>query len=136
MKAAKTDNKDLYYTADHEWISFQGTVACIGVCHFKLSGFKEVDQIIYNATSGLQKAGETIATLRYNDFAVEVKMPVDGKIMETNPNLIYRENGYLIKHAETDGWIARIIPSQPFERKGLLLPRQYQMNGKSKFLKQ
>lgn len=136
MKAEKTTNKDLYYTTEHEWINFQGTVAYIGVCHFKLSGFKGIDQIIFNATSGLRKAGETIATLKYQDFEVVVTMPVDGKIIETNPTLIYSEPDYLIKYAESNGWIARIVPSQPYERKRLLLPKQYQMNGKSKFSKQ
>lgn len=136
MKAEKTANRDLYYTTDHEWINFQGTIAYIGVCHFKLSGFKGIDQITYKATSGLRKAGETIATLTYHDFEIVVAMPVDGKILETNPTLIYSEPDYLIKHAETNGWIARIVPSQPYERKGLLLPKQYQMNGKSKFSKQ
>ena len=41
----------------------------------------------------------------------------------------------LLHYPENNGWIAMIIPAQPYERKDLLLPQQYQMNGKSKYAK-
>lgn len=135
MKTDKTIKKDLYYTTDHEWIDFQGTVAYIGICNFKLTGFKEIEQVIFNATSGFKQKGDPIVTLKYHDFLVDVTMPVDGKIIETNPTLIYSDSSYLVQNAETNGWIARIVPAQPYERNGLLLPNQYQMNGKSKYAK-
>lgn len=41
----------------------------------------------------------------------------------------------LLRQPENNGWIALIVPSQPYERKDLLLPKQYQMNGKNKYAK-
>lgn len=131
----KSTKKDLYYTKDHEWIDFQGTIAYIGVSSFKLIGFKEIQQVIFNKPSGFKKGGDLIATIKYNDYRIEAYMPVDGKVMEINTNLIYGDKNLLLQQAESKSWIALIVPSQPYERKDLLLPKQYQMNGKSKYAK-
>jgi len=37
----KTTGKDLYYTKAHEWVTFKGTIAYIGIAGFKLTGFRE-----------------------------------------------------------------------------------------------
>jgi len=135
MKMEKSTNKDLYYTKDHEWIDFQGTVAYIGVCSFKLTGFKEIHQISFKESSGFRKKGEVIATVKYNDYQIEAHMPVDGKLVQVNDTLLSGDQNVLLQNPENRGWIALIVPSQPYERKDLLLPKQYQMNGKSKYAK-
>ena len=136
MKTKKLPAKDLYYTTDHEWIDFQGSVAYIGVCQFKLLGFKEVHQITFKGDSGFRKKTDVIASIKYNDYQIEVHMPVDGKIVEFNENLLAGNRDTLLLQPESTGWIAKIVPSQPYERKDLLLPQQYLMNGKSKHAKE
>ncbi|MEI9806580.1 MAG: hypothetical protein WDO16_01155 [Bacteroidota bacterium] len=84
MNTKKATKKDLYYTNEHEWIDFQGTVAYVGVCAFKLSGFKEIHQVICSEEYGFKKLGEVIATIKYSDYQVEVRMPVDGKLQQVN----------------------------------------------------
>ena len=135
MKMEKSANKDLYYTNDHEWIDFQGSVAYTGVSSFKLTGFKEIQQITLIETSGFLKKDDVIATIRYNDYKIEAHMPVDGKLVRVNDILLTSDQNVLLHHPETSGWIALIIPSQPYERKDLLLAKQYQMNGKGKYAK-
>ena len=135
MNTAKTNNKDLYYTKDHEWIDFQGTVAYTGVCHFKLLGFKEIHQIRFKEPSGFKKKGDVIATITYNDYQIEAHMPVDGKVVEVNETLLSGNRNALLQHAENSGWLVLLIPSRPYERGDLLLPKQYQMNGKGKYAK-
>jgi glycine cleavage system H protein len=132
MNSERSTNKDLYYTTDHEWIDFQGSIAYIGVCQFKLLGFKEVHQIGFRETSGFSKKGEVIAVIKYKDYQIEAHMPVDGKIIRVNEALQSGDPSLLLRHAENSGWIAVINPSQPYERRGLLPPKQYQMNGKGK----
>ena len=135
MKNKESGAKDLYYTKDHEWIDFQDSVAYVGISHFKLTGFKEIQQVIFNDLTGFKQKGESIAAIKYNDYQVEVTMPVDGKMVKVNTDLLYGNQNLLLNHAETIGWVALIAPSQPFERNDLLLPKQYQMNGKSKYAK-
>jgi len=135
MHTEKSAKKDLYYTYDHEWIDFQGTVAYTGVCLFKLLGFKEIHQIRFREASGFKKRGDVIAVLKYNDYTIEAHMPVDGKIIQLNDALLSGNPNQLLQQAENSGWIALIVPSQPYKRKYLLLPKQYQLNGKSKYAK-
>ena len=110
MKTRKLTNKDLYYTLDHEWIDFQGSVAYIGVCQFKLLGFKKAIQITFKEDSGFKKKSDVIATIKYNDYQIEVHMPVDGKIVEFNKNLLAGNPDTLLLQSESTGWIAKIVP--------------------------
>ena len=135
MKNKESGAKDLYYTKDHEWIDFQGSVAYVGISHFKLTGFKEIQQVIFNDLTGFKQKGDSIAAIKYNDYQVEVTMPVDGKMVKVNTDLLYGNQNLLLNHAETIGWVALIAPSQPFDRNDLILAKQYQMNGKSKYAK-
>lgn len=135
MNKKQQAKKDIYYTRDHEWIDFQGSVAYIGVCHFKLLGFKDVQQIRFTKTSGFKKKGEVIATIKYKDYQIEAHMPVDGKVIQINEALKVGNSSLLLQGAESSGWIAQIVPAQPYDRRDLLLPKEYQMNGKSKYAK-
>jgi len=135
MNLQQSKGKDRYYTKDHEWIDFQGTVAYTGICKFKLTGFKQIHEIRFNDPSGFKKQGEVIAYVKYNDYLVEAHMPVDGKLMQVNEKLVSGNLNILLDCAESSAWIALIAPSLPHERKDLLLPKQYQVNGKSKYAK-
>ena len=122
MNLENSINKHLYYTKDHDWIDFQDTLAYVGVSSFKLIGFKEIHQVIFNNPSGFKKKGDLIATIKYDDYVIQARMPVNGNVLEVNTNLIYGDESLLLKDAEGSGWIALIVPSQPGERKDLLLP--------------
>jgi glycine cleavage system H protein len=135
MKTGKQARKDIYYTTGHEWIDYRGTIAFIGVCHFKLTGFRQIDQLVFGNTEGHMKQGERIVIIRYNEYEVEVNMPVDGKIVSINESLLSGEQNGLLQNAEGSAWIAQIIPSQPYDRKDLIMPEQYRMNNKSKHAK-
>ncbi len=131
----KQVKRDLYYTNDHEWIDFQGSVAYVGVCNFKLLGFKEVHQITFSDLLEFKKKGEVIATIKYNDYQIEAHMPADGKVIQINDALTPENSSLLLQQAESNGWIALIVLSQPYERKELLLPNEYQLNRKNKYAK-
>ena len=135
MKNKESGTKDLYFTKDHEWIDFQGSVAYVGISYFKLIGFKEIQELIFIDPTGFKNKGESIAAIKYNDYQIEAHMPVDGKVVELNEILTSGDQNVLLHYPENSGWIAMIIPAQPYERKDLLLPKQYQLNGKSKYAK-
>jgi glycine cleavage system H protein len=134
MSSNKQSTKDIYYTGDHEWIDFQGTVAFVGVCHFKLTGFREIDSLKINEAGGFRKKGEPIATICYREYRIDVNMPVDGKIIAINESLLQGPQ-HLLQTAETSGWLAKIIPREPYERRELMMPDRYRMNNKSMHVK-
>lgn len=130
MNVHNSSNKDIYYTTDHEWIDFQGSVAYSGICSFKLTGFKQIQEIIFNEPAGFKHKGEVIAVIKCNDYQIEAHMPVDGKILQVNEKLLEGNPNFLLDCAESSGWIVLIAPSLPHERNELLLPKQYQKNKK------
>lgn len=135
MNTDKITRRDLYYTHDHEWIDFQGSIAYIGICSFKLTGFKQIQEIEFKEPTGFKKKGDVIATLKYNDYQISAHMPVDGKVLQVNDRLVNGNVNILLDCAESSGWIILIAPLLPHERPGLQLPKQYRLNGKNKYAK-
>lgn len=124
--------RNLYFTYDHEWIDFQGSVAYIGICNFKLTGFKSIHKMEWLESSGLVKQDAPLAKFTYNDYAVILHMPVDGKLMQLNEPLINSSADSLLLSLNNEPWLALIAPAQPYERKNLLHLDQYNMRKKSK----
>ena len=122
------DKKDLYYTHDHEWVDFRGSVAYVGVCAFKLKGIKHVQQIEFEINNGFKKCGEVLATVLSEDYSIPIHMPVEGKILNLNELLLKDGYDILLQQPEQNGWVALIVPSSPYDRYGLLMPEQYKMN--------
>ena len=122
--------RNLYYTNDHEWIDFQGTVAYVGVCTFKLTGFKEIQNIKLKVVNGTKVPGDVLAIIKYKDYLIDVCMPVTGKVTAVNELLINGDKNMLLQHAEGNAWLFKISPSQPYDRTGLIPPREYRMKGK------
>lgn len=132
MQIERIPARDLYYTSDHEWIDFQGKVAYVGVCGFKLTGFKEVQELVVNEPLGFKIRGEVIATIRYKDYCIDACMPVDGKVVQLNDHIVAGNYAVLTEEPEHNGWVALIIPSAPKERTHLLSPEQYRFAKTSK----
>jgi glycine cleavage system H protein len=133
MDRGKMQEKDLYYTNDHEWIDFQGSVAYVGVCGFKLKGILHVEQITFSTSEGIKKQGEVIATVQYDDYQIPVHMPVDGKVISLNDAITQGSSDILLQQPENNGWIALIVPDKPYERHGLMLREQYKLYVKRRF---
>jgi len=62
-------------------------------------------------------------------------MPVNGKIVKLNEALLTGDRNILVQYPENSGWVAMIIPSQPYDRTGLVLPGEYQANRKKSYQK-
>ncbi|MBO9203500.1 MULTISPECIES: hypothetical protein [Niastella] len=127
MGAPNEINRNLYFTNDHEWIDFQGSVAYVGVCRFKLSGCKEIHKIEFKEVSDLIKQGEVISIIHFDDYQVQVHMPVEGKIISFNDLLLIEERDVLLQQPENIGWISLIVPSELNDKRGLLTTEDYKL---------
>jgi glycine cleavage system H protein len=125
MKKLKSFKRDLYYTNGHEWIDFQGSVAYIGAAVFKLKKIPAVEQLQFAENEGFARQGEILVRIECDGSSIPVFMPVDGKIISINEILLEGNHQLLIEHPENKGWLALIVPSKPYERKGLMQPEQY-----------
>lgn len=127
MEGPKLMPRNLYYTRDHEWIDFQGSVAYIGVCRFKLTGFKEIHNIEFREAPDIINAGEVIGTIRFDDYLINVHMPVAGKIISINDLLLTEEKDVLLQQPENNGWFALAVPCQLNDKTGLLSNEEYKV---------
>lgn len=133
MNVVKSTKRDLYYSNDHEWIDFQGSVAYIGVCAFKMKGIKTVQQIVLQEGSTVKHQGELVAIIHCEEYRIDVHMPVTGRIISTNEALFNQERQLLLQEPEDAGWIALIVPVIPFNRMDLLSTEQYKQSIKRIF---
>ena len=114
-----------YFTHNHEWIDFQGTVAYVGICNHKLIRLKKIKKIVFPKAQGIKKCGEVLALIYSNDDKIPVHMPVDGKIMNLNHIQLLPDLDNFLHQPEKNRWLAFIGVSQPYERGGLMQIDQY-----------
>ena len=132
MANSKSTIRDIYYTHSHEWIDFQGAVAYIGVCNFKLSGVRKINKIVFSRKGGFKNQGEVIAFIYGKDCRIPVHMPVEGKIISINDGQFSDNQNGLHMRSENDIWLALVGPAKPYERKGLMQYVQYRLFTKGK----
>lgn len=126
----RTSKRDLYFTDDHEWIDFQGSVAYAGICPFKLKGIKSIERIEFAETTVIYQAGVVIGSLYYADYKIDIHIPVTGRILYFNEHLTNGNSAILLQHPENSGWFALLVPASPYDRKGLIISQQYQMKNR------
>ena len=119
-----------FYTDDHEWIVFEGIVAYIGVCPFKLIGLDKIKKIEFADLSARFDKGACLATVFSEEYEIKVHMPVEGWVIESNVRTA--ETPSDIAKGIKAGWIAKIRPVAPYSRHGLLQAEQYKQKIKKK----
>jgi glycine cleavage system H protein len=129
------NKRDLYFTDDHEWIDFQGSVAYTGICTFKLKGIKSIERIDFAEAGGLYGANEIIGCLYYAEYKIDIHMPVAGRILSFNDSLLAGHKELLLEQPENAGWFALIVPALPYDRQGLVISEKYQMKTRSPWQK-
>ena len=127
----KAIKRNLYFTEDHEWIDFQGSVAYVGVCKFKLKGIKVIQKIDFAQNAQIYQAGDIIGSIYYEEYKVDIHIPVAARVASFNEEHLNGDRKVLIDQPEDNGWFALIVPTMPYERKGLLTPQQYQLKEKN-----
>jgi glycine cleavage system H protein len=119
-----------FYTTDHEWVMFEGIVAYMGICPFKLTGIDKIDKIEFADLSAKLEKGSCLATIHSDDYQIKVHMPVDGWVIESNIRSV--EDPSYIRQDIRSGWIAKIRPVAPYSREGLLRAEEYKQKLKKK----
>ena len=121
---------DLYYTNDHEWVRFQGQIAYVGICTFKLTGIRQIQEVEFTSTAAVKKQGEIVAVLHYESYRIPIHMPIDGEILGFNERLSGENRNTFLQQSQQNKWVALIVPAIPYQSDGLLSPAQYQTKTK------
>lgn len=114
----------LFYTKDHEWISFDGEHAMIGITDFAQ---KELGDIVYldittlNETVAKEKVFGTIEAVK---TVSDLFMPMTGIVVEVNV-MIHDHPELVNKDPYNNGWIIKIKVMDSSERTELLSAEVY-----------
>lgn len=115
--------ENLYYTKDHEWISFNDQHALIGITDFAQ---KELGDIVFLDIPSLNKTvnkEEVFGTVEAVKTVSDLYMPVSGTVIETNSKL--EKSPELVNQDAYGSWIIKIKLSEHTEKENLLTAEQY-----------
>jgi glycine cleavage system H protein len=125
MGPDNTMKRDVHYTASHEWVDFRNAEAFIGITNFRTAGAKQIKKVEFVRVYGLKKRGDILANIQFDSHRFQVRMPVDGSITCINDTNSLVNDSLLLSKPETEGWLVKILVSQPCPRQGLIPFEQY-----------
>jgi glycine cleavage system H protein len=116
--------ENLLYTKDHEWISFDGDIAIIGITDFAQ---KELGDIVYLDITTLNETVEkekVFGTVEAVKTVSDLFMPVTGTVTEINSMI--NDNPELVnKEPYSNGWIIKVKVLNESEKSELLSAEAY-----------
>ncbi len=115
---------DLKYSKDHEWIKVEGDVAIIGITDYAQSELGDIVFVEVPTVGETLSQGDTLGTIEAVKTVADVYMPLDGEVLEMNPDLdatpeLINQDPY------GKGWIAKIKITDPSQLENLLTVDQY-----------
>ena len=98
---------ELRYTAEHEWVSVEGTVASVGITEYAAQQLGDVVYVSLPAVGATVTAGEPCGEVESVKSVSDLYSPVDGEVTEINTEL--GDDPSLV-NAEpyTAGWMFRV----------------------------
>ena len=111
---------DLKYTKNDEWIRVKDNVGVVGITDYAQDQLSDVVFVEIVAFEGDElDQGETFAVVESVKAAADVYMPVSGKVIDINEDLV--DSPELVNEDPFgDGWLARIKPADMNEWDELL----------------
>lgn len=117
--------EDLRYTAEHEWVSGDGTGPVrVGITHFAQDALGDIVYVQLPDEGASVEAGESLGEIESTKSVSELYAPVSGTVVGRNAEL-----GDTPELINTDpygaGWLVEIVPGGPAAVEGLLSAAAY-----------
>jgi glycine cleavage system H protein len=100
------DIKDLKYTAEHEWVLVEGSVATVGITAYAAEKLGDIVFVDLPKVGSTVAEGKVVGEIEYTKSVGELFAPVNGTVVEANdavsasPELVNSDPfgaGWLIK---------------------------------------
>ncbi|OUE25902.1 Glycine cleavage system H protein [Clavibacter michiganensis] len=101
-----TDQTNLQYTAEHEWVQVDGDVATVGITAYAADKLGDVVFVELPAVGDELAGGEVVGEIESTKSVGELFAPIDGTVTEVNeevvasPDLVNSDpfgSGWLVK---------------------------------------
>jgi glycine cleavage system H protein len=106
-----TDQNELRYTSEHEWVLVEGTVATIGITAYAAAQLGDIVYLDLPPAGTVISGGSVVGEIESTKSVGELFAPVDGTVLEKNaavedaPELVNSDPlgaGWLLKIEFTD----------------------------------
>jgi glycine cleavage system H protein len=116
--------KDLYYTEDHEWLKVDGEEAYIGLADFAQDQLGDIVYVELPEVDDEYEKEEGFSAVESVKAAADVYMPVDGRIIEVNEELL--DDPALINQDPYENWIVKIEIADKSQLDELMTSEEYE----------
>ena len=108
-----------YFTEDHEWLRVEKGIATVGITDYAQEQLGDLVFVELPEPGRVLKRGDTAVVVKSVKAASDVYSPVDGEIVEANPELA--GNPALVNASPTaDGWLWKMRLADESQLEGLL----------------
>ncbi|EZP27008.1 glycine cleavage system protein GcvH [Microbacterium oleivorans] len=101
-----TDLTALSYTAEHEWIAFDGDVATVGITDYAAEKLGDVVFVELPAVGATVTAGETCGEIESTKSVGDLYAPLTGEVVEINDAVV--DDPSSVNAGAFDAWLVRI----------------------------
>lgn len=119
---------ELFYTAEHEWVSIEGNIATVGITDFAQEALDELVYVEVETVGDEMEQNDVFGTVEAVKTTSDLFLPLAGKILEFNSELDENEgdNPTLVNEDPYGaGWIIKIELADPANHDGLLSAEEY-----------
>ncbi len=118
-------SSEVFYTKDHEWVSFEENIATVGVTDHAQTELGDITFVELPEDEMVVNVGDEVCTIESVKASSPVYAPVAGKIIEVNSEL-EDEPGAVNSDPYGAGWIFRIEMEEQPDKDELLQPEDYE----------
>lgn len=120
MKVAK----GLFYTKDHEWVKVDGDVAVIGISDYAQHHLGDIVYVELPDVDDEFEKGEDFAAVESVKAASDVYMPVGGKVVAINEELM--DDPALLNTDAFENWLIKVELADKAELEELMNDEDYE----------
>ncbi len=116
---------ELMYTAEHEWVAINGTIASVGITDYAQHALGDVVYVSLPAEGSRVTTGDPCGEVESTKSVSEIYSPVDGEVIEVNPE-VDDDPALVNSDPYGAGWLMKVrLADDGPEPTGLLTADEY-----------
>jgi len=116
---------EYYYSKEHTWLKIENEIGIVGITEFAQSELGEIVYVDLPNDGYKFKQDEIFGSVEALKTVSDLFMPVSGKVLESNKQLL-KEPTLVNSDPFATGWIIKVAIENIEEVKNLLSAQQYQ----------
>jgi glycine cleavage system H protein len=101
------DPKDLQYTAEHEWVLVEGSVATVGITSYAADKLGDIVYVDLPAVGSALAEGTVVGEIESTKSVGELFAPVQGTVVEANQAVVDRPE-LVNSDPFGEGWLVKV----------------------------